>query len=105
MGKLENFKLTLPIDETVTPVAQPVRRIPFAMREKVEVKLKEIQDLDIIEPVEGPSSWVSPIVVPPKPSGDICLCVDMRHANEAIMHELNGRCIFSKLDLKWGFHQ
>ena len=118
VGKLENFKLTLHIDETVTPVAQPVRRIPFAMREKVEVKLKELQDLDIIEPVEGPSSWVSPIVVTPKPSGDIRLCVDMRHANEAIirerhpiptideiLHELNGSCIFSKLDLKWGFHQ
>lgn len=118
VGKLKNFKLMLHIDENVTPVAQQVRRIPFAMREKVEAKLKELQDMDIIEPVEGPSSWVSPIVVTPKQSGDIRLCVDMRQANEAIirerhpiptideiLHELNGSCIFSKLDLKWGFHQ
>lgn len=78
MRKLKNFKLMLHIDENVTPVAQQVRRIPFAMREKVEAKLKELQDMDIIEPVEGPSSLVSPIVVTPKQSGDIRLCVDMR---------------------------
>ena len=87
VGKLKNFKLKLHVDETVTAVAQPVRRIPFAMREKVEVKLQELLELDIIEPVEGQSSWVSPVVITPKQSGDIRLCVDMRHTNEAIIRE------------------
>lgn len=87
------------------------------MREKTEAKLKEIQNMDIIEPVEGPSSRVRPINVTPKQSGDSRLCVDMTQANEAIikerhpiptideiLNELNGSCIFSKLDLKLGFH-
>ena len=46
-------------------------------------------DCDIIEPVEGPTPWVSPVVVVPKPSADIRLCVDMTKANEAIVRERN----------------
>ena len=73
---------------------------------------------DITESVKGPTQWVSPVVVVPKPSGDIRLCVDMRKTNEAIVRErhpiptvddilyqLNGSKVFSKLDLKWGFQQ
>ena len=54
----------------------------------------------------------------PKPNGDIRLCVDMRQANGAIvrerhpiltvdeiLHNLNGSTVFSKLDIKWAFHQ
>ena len=37
--------------------------------------------------VEGPTTWASPIVVAPKPSGEIRLCIVMRHANEAIICE------------------
>ena len=44
-------------------------------------------ELDIIEIVSGPTSWVSPVVVVPKPSGDIRLCVDMRQANMAVKRE------------------
>ena len=57
-------------------------------------------------------------MVVPKPDGDIRVCVDMRRANEAVerkrhpiptieevLHDLNGSTVFSKLDLKWGFHQ
>ena len=109
IGKLVDYQLKLHIDESTTPVAQKPRRTPFALREKVSAK---------VEKVEGPTSWVSPIVVAPKPSGDIHLCVDMRCANKAIIREripmptidevlenLNGSCMFSKLDLRLGLHQ
>lgn len=118
VGLLKNHEASLNIDETKTPVAQPVRRIPFALRDKVEEKIKELLKLDIIEKVEKPSSWISPLVIVSKPDGDIRVCVDMRQANEAIvrerhpiptvdeiLYELNGSKVFSKLDLKWGFHQ
>ena len=54
-GRLKNYQLKLNIDERVTPVAQPIRRIPFSRREKVGQKLKELEDLDIIENVDGPT--------------------------------------------------
>ena len=101
------------------PVAQHVRRIPFGLREKVDKKLDKLLELDMIQEVpEGPSGWVSPLVVVPKGDGDVRVCVDMRRANEAIvrerhpiptveelLHDLNGSTVFSKIDLKWGFHQ
>ena len=118
VGKLKGFQAKLHIDESVKPVAQKLRPPPYGLRDKIEQKLKELVDCDVIEPVEGPTPWVSPVVVVPKPSGDIRLCVDMRKANEAIVRErhpiptvddvlyqLNGSKVFSKLDLKWGFHQ
>ena len=40
--------------------------------------------MDIIETVEGPTPCVSPIVVVPKESGDIRICVDKRQANTVI---------------------
>ena len=118
IGKLKDYRLKLHIDPSVTPVVQKMRRVPFSIKDKVTTKVNELLEKDIIEKVEGPTVWVSPVVVAPKPSGDIRLCVDMRRANEAIIWErlpiptidevlesLNGSGVFSKLDLRWGFHQ
>ena len=43
----------------------------------VENKLNRLQQQDIIEPAQGPSIWVSPIVAFPKPNNPdkIRLCV------------------------------
>jgi hypothetical protein len=120
IGKLKDYTFKLHIDENVKPVAQPHRRIPFHIRKKVEEELQNLEDLDFIEKVEGPTPWVSPIVAAPKPKDPdkVRICVDMRQANKAILRErhvmptvddmindLNGAKIFSKLDLNSGYHQ
>ena len=99
------------------PVIQPVRRIAYHLRDKLELKLNELISQDIIEKVEEPSLWVSPVVVVPK-RNDIRLCVDMRQANQAVMRErypiptveevlqdFNQSTVFSKLDNKLAYHQ
>ena len=118
IGKLRNFQLNIHTDEKVIPVAQPIRRVPFSLREAVDRKITELLNLDIIESVDGPTPWVSPLVCVPKKNGEIRVCVDMRRANEAVIRErhpiptvdeilqdMNGASVFSKLDLRWGYHQ
>lgn len=119
IGKLKNVQIKLHIDPKCEPVAQPVRRLPFSYRDKVERALSKLVDEDIIEPVQGiASTWVSPLVVVPKEGDEVRLCVDMRRANTAIVRErypvptiqemlaeLNGAQVFSKLDLRQGFFQ
>ena len=53
-----------------------MRRVPFSMRDKSEQKLNELVDLDVIERVEGPTPWISPLVIMRKPNGDVRLHPD-----------------------------
>lgn len=120
IGKLKDLHLHIHADESKAPVAQPHRRIPFHMRKKVEAELERIKQRDIIEKIDGPTPWVSPIIVAPKPKKpeEIRICVDMSQVNTAINRErhitptiddaildLNGSRVFSKLDLNSGYHQ
>ena len=88
------------------------------MRKDVDAAIDQLLNDDIIERATGPTPWISPIVIVPKKSNEIRVCVDMREANQAIQHEkhpmptieevitdLNGATLFSTLDLKAGYHQ
>ena len=118
IGKLKGVEVKLHIDQSVPPVAQRARRTPFHMRKKVAKELDQLEQQGIIEKVDGPTPWVSPLVITPKKSGDVRICVDMRMANTAIkrerhptptiddlIHTLNGATVVSKLDLRGGYHQ
>ena len=118
IGKLKDYQLELSINPTVQPVVQNLRPIPIHYRSRVEAKLKQLEGQDIIEPVTGPTPWVSPVVIVDKPNGDIRLCVNMSKPNaallrthhpyptsEEILQDLNGSKLFSKIDLKECYHQ
>lgn len=62
VGKLSGYRLKLLIDPKVRPAAQKPRRIPHLFKEKITRKINELLDLNIIEKVLGPTTWVSPAV-------------------------------------------
>ena len=72
VGKLSGYQLKLHNDREVTPVAQKPRQIPYLLKDKVQRKIDELLSLDIIEKVSGPTTWVSPAVIAPKPNKDDC---------------------------------
>ena len=118
LGKLNAYQLKLHQDDSVPPVAQPLRQIPFSRRQKVTAKLKQLEELIVIEKVNVPTSWINPLVVVEKPNGDIRICLDMRQANRAILmvkhpvptveetlQEISEAKVSGKLHLNMAFYQ
>ena len=118
IGKLKGTEVKPEIDEKVEPVAQRARRIPHSMTSKVNEKLKEMLEQDIIEKVEGATPWLLPLIAIPKKSGDVRLVLDMRNPNEAlkrrrvqmptnddILQKMQGATVFTEVDLSQGYLQ
>lgn len=116
--KFKDVTIAIPIDKNVKPIIQPYRRIPIPLENKVNAKLTELQDSDIIEEVNGPTLWVSPMVPVLKENGEVRICIDIRCANGAIIREnhplptmnemlpnFRQAKYFSRLDIKNAFHQ
>lgn len=86
-NKMKGIQIVLPINDQVRPVQQPYRRVPAPLEKAVEEKICQMLEMDIIEKVDGPACWISPVVVVPKDDGQVRLCIDMRRANKAIERE------------------
>ena len=100
------------------PVKLPLRRIPYAMRAKIEEVIRNLLAAGIIRPSSSP--WASPIVPVVKKDGQIRMCVDYRELNKITRKDVFplpriddlidavGRVkpvYFSKTDCHMGFHQ
>ena len=77
-----------------------------------------MESLGVISKVSEPTSWCAGMVIVPKCSGDVRLCVDLKALNESVMRkahsipkvdstlaQLSGAAVFSKLDANSGFWQ
>ena len=115
---VETAPVSITVDKSARPVAQPARRPPFSAKADIEKELARLAKADIIEPVKEASPWVSPVVPVRKSNGTLRLCVDYRQLNKSIIterhslptvdeitSELAGAQVFSVLDAESGFHQ
>ncbi|XP_017473895.1 PREDICTED: uncharacterized protein K02A2.6-like [Rhagoletis zephyria] len=79
VGCIPNISCSLKLVPGAKPVFLRERRVPFALRDKVEEELDEWERDGIITKVNT-SNWGSPLVVIPKPNGKVRLCVDYKIA-------------------------
>ncbi|KAD4177974.1 hypothetical protein E3N88_26565 [Mikania micrantha] len=109
-----NHKIQL-IDEVVT-INQKAYRYPMGQKDIIEKMVQEMLDMGVIR--HSVSSFASPVVLVKKKNGTGRLCVDYRKLNEhtvknrfpiplieELLEELGGAEVFSKLDLRSGYHQ
>jgi len=52
LGKLKDVKLKVHTKDSVTPVAQKARRLPFLMKQQVDKEIDYLLELKVIEPAE-----------------------------------------------------
>ena len=82
-GKLEG-QLHLELDESVQPVQLPPRRVPIAVKDKLQAELEILSNMEIIAKVDDPTDWISSLVVSTKRNGKVRLCIDPKPLNNAL---------------------
>ena len=65
------------------------RNVPLPLCRKVQNELRRMEVLGVISPVSEPSPWRSGMVVVPKPSGQVRICVDLKRLNECVQREFH----------------
>jgi hypothetical protein len=97
-----------------------IYKTPFSMTtpELAELKehIRELLEKGFIRPSSSP--WGAPVIFVPKKDGTQRLCVDYRALNvvtiknkyplpkiDDLFDQLRGACVFSKIDLRSGYHQ
>ena len=119
VGKLKDYKMSFHVDPSIQPTKQQHYRVPYHLREKVDLEIDKLESHGLIEKAVGPTTWISPIhVVPKKQLGEIRKVVDARKVNKAIKRvrhvtptlddlvvKLNGASCFSKIDFNSGYRQ
>ena len=86
LGRLEK-PYHIEVDPTVTPVVNPPRTIPAALRDRVKTELEDMEKRGVIRRVGEPTDWVSSMAIVEKPDGSLRICLDPRHLNKAIKRE------------------
>lgn len=101
---------------TNLPIKQPVRRVPFALRDTISTMVNDMIQQGVVKPSRSP--WASPVVLVRKKDGTMRFCVDYRKLNtitkkdvyplpriDDALDQLSAMKYFSTLDLASGYWQ
>ena len=112
----KNHDHKIPLLEGSNPINQRPYRYAVYQKNEIDKLVQELLDAGTIQP--SSSSYASPVVLVKKKDGSWRLCVDYRGLNGMtvkdrfpipliadLMDELGGSKVYSKIDLRAGYHQ
>ncbi|KRY27372.1 Uncharacterized protein T01_13067 [Trichinella spiralis] len=77
LGCYAGEPVSLDLDPSVPPVRMKARKVPLALKEKIDMELDKLVKQKVLEPVSHPV-WATPIVTPMKPDGSVRICGDYK---------------------------
>ena len=86
LGELKATTLHIQLKPDAKPVYAAPYRAGAHRRLEIEKQVKKVLDLGVIEP--SAAEWSVPVVVVPKPGGQIRFCVDYRRLNERAVKDV-----------------
>lgn len=118
LGKFKFEKVHIKLKEKVAPIFIKPRPVPFALRNKIDEKLDELEKNGVITLMKN-SEWGTPLVPVLKENGDIRVCADYKITInrfvdddkhpfpriEELFTKLSGGEMFTKLDLTAAYNQ
>ena len=98
------------------PISIPPYRMSPAELRELKAKLQELLSKGFIRPSASP--WGAPVLFVKNKDGSFRMCIEYRLLNQVtfknkypipriddLFDQLQGACIFSKIDLRSGYHQ
>ena len=86
IGTLKGDPLKIVLKENAQPYSvSPARRVPIPLMPKVKAELERMEREGVKSSVSERTEWCAPMVPVIKKSGDVRVCVDLKHLNESIV--------------------
>ena len=63
IGKLKDYEYHVTLEDNAKPVIYLPRKIPLVLQPKLDKELGEMVEQGIIIPVNGPSAWVTELLI------------------------------------------
>nr|XP_034982155.1 uncharacterized protein K02A2.6-like [Zootoca vivipara] len=118
LGCYKGAPIDFALDPSIAPIRLKPRRVPFALKPKIDAELDKLVAQGVLEPVES-ARWETPIVTPLKANGEVRICADYKCTiNKALrgnsypipvvsqlLATLSGGTVFAKLDLAQAYQQ
>ena len=109
-------EFTIDLAPGTAPISKaPYRMAPLEIKE-LKIQLQELLDKGFIRPSVSP--WGAPVLFVKNNDGFMRLCINYRELNKVavrnkyplpriddLFDQLQGACVFSKIDLRSGYHQ
>ena len=80
----EQYRIQLKDDAVPYSLDTPWN-VPLPLRDKVRQELEQMDSMGVISKMDTPTPWCAGMVVVPKKSGEVRICVDLKPLNETVL--------------------